>query len=165
MYETIEALQALEESYFIDFIPYDIADSKFLELELFFEDTYLSQFSEKLARIALKLIYYYPCEIYLTEAVIPSSVEKFDFPFDVNIRDHTPNNLSYVIQQIVSKDFSSVQILFTAPQFLISFYGGFSNSIYQPSDESLQILKRLVAQEGLFLKHKNVMNGNFDLVG
>ena len=54
-----------------------------------------------------------------------------------------------------SRDFSSIQILFSNPQFLMSIDGGFSVSFYQLTTEVLHVLQRLVTQEGLFLKHRN----------
>lgn len=75
--------------------------------------------------------------------------------FDINIRDSSPDKLAYVIKNVISRDFSSIQILFSNPQFLMSIDGGFSVSFYQLTTEVLHVLQRLVTQEGLFLKHRN----------
>lgn len=154
MYEMIEHLQELDDFYYIDFIPYEAPDVKFLELEEYFESTYLRSFAKKITRIALKLIYRYPCDIFLTESPIPVPL-KYEIPFNENIRNNTPEKLAYFINKIVSKDFSSMQIMFSEPQFLMSINGGFSAVVYQPTDEVLEILQKLIGQEGLFLKHKN----------
>lgn len=154
MYEIIESLQDLDEYYYIDFIPYETSDLHFLELEEYFETSYLPLYAEKISRIALKLIYFYQCEIYLTESPIPVDLEH-EFSFNVNIRNSSPDKLAYIITKIVSMDFSSVQILFSDPQFLMSINGGFLVCFYQLIDETLQILQKLVSQEGLFLKFRN----------
>lgn len=153
MYELIESFQKSDDYYFIDFVPYETTDVSFLDLEEYFESTYLFTFADKISRIALKMIYFLHCEIYLTEAPIPVELEH-EISFDDNIRNSSPDKLAYIINKIVSMDFSSVQIIFTEPQFLMSIDGGFSVSIYKPTDQVLQILQKLVSQEGLFLKYR-----------
>jgi hypothetical protein len=154
MYEMIDLFQESDDYYYIDFIPYEANDVRFLELEEYFERTYIRSFAKKITRIALKLIYRYPCEIIFTESAIPVKL-KYEMPFYENIRNSTPDKLAYFINKIIIKDFSSMQILFSEPQFLFSIDGGFCVSVYQPTDEVLQILKMLIGQEGLFLKYKN----------
>jgi hypothetical protein len=154
MYEMIDLFQDSDDYYYIDFIPYEANDVTFLELEEYFERTYLRSFAKKITRIALKMIYRYPCEIIFTESVIPVKL-KYEMPFYEDIRNSTPDKLAYFINKIITKDFSSMQILFSEPQFLFSIQGGFSIALYQPTDEVLQILKMLIGQEGLFLKYKN----------
>jgi hypothetical protein len=51
MYEIIESLQDLDEYYYIDFIPYETSDLHFLELEEYFETSYLPLYAEKISRI------------------------------------------------------------------------------------------------------------------
>ena len=154
MYEMIDLFQESDDYYYIDFIPYEANDVSFLELEEYFERTYLPFFAKKITRIVLKLIYRYPCKIIFAESAIPVKL-KYEMPFYEDIRNSTPDKLAYFIKKIVIKDFSSMQILFSEPQFLMSISGGFSVAVYQPTDEVLQILKMLIGQEGLFLKYKN----------
>lgn len=75
MYEIIEFLQKSDDYYYIDYIPYEISDVRFLELENYFEKTYLPIYAEKVSCIALKLIYFYSCEIFMTESSIPADVK------------------------------------------------------------------------------------------
>jgi hypothetical protein len=154
MYEMIELLQELDDFYYIDYIPYEATDVKILELEEYFERTYLRPYAKKITRIALKLIYRYTCDIFLTESLKPVPL-KYEITFNENIRNYTPEKLAYFINKIVSEDFSSMQIMFSEPQFLMSINGGFSVAVYQPTNEVLPILQKLIGQEGLFLKHKN----------
>lgn len=56
MYEIIEFLQKSDDYYYIDYIPYETSDVRFLELENYFEKTYLPIYAEKVSCIALKLI-------------------------------------------------------------------------------------------------------------
>lgn len=158
MYEVIDLLQQAENYYFIDYIPYRIDNPEFLELEEYFEKEYLSLFAEKISRIVLKTMYYYPCEVYLTEATkeLPTDL---DLEFDVNIRNYAPNKIAQIIKQVIMTDFSSIQILFSTPQFLISVCGEFSVTIYGVTEktEIINLLQQLSSQEGLFLK-KNKSN-------
>ena len=151
MYELIDLLQESKNYYFVDYIPYNTDNPDFLELEEYFEDTYLSEFAEKIVRIALKVIYLYPCKIYLTapNKIIPNQEE---FSFDVDIRNSTPETIANAIRQVILKDFSSVQILFSNPQCLVSISGEFSVTIYNPPKNMIMLFEQLVNQEGLFLK-------------
>lgn len=156
LYERIDELQMPDEFYYIDYIPYETYGVKFLELETFFEKTYIHSFAKKVARIVLKLIYHYPCEnFHLFEVPIKPASPKYKFNFKDNLLDSSPKKLSYFMRQIIVKDFSGFQVLFSEPVFLISFNGGFSNAIYQPTTEVLELLKLLTKQEGLFLKFCN----------
>ena len=46
MYEIIEFLQKSDDYYYIDYIPYETSDVRFLELENYFEKTYLPIYAE-----------------------------------------------------------------------------------------------------------------------
>lgn len=151
MYEIIDSLQESDDYYYIDYIPYNTKDSAYLQLEDYFVQTYLHDYSQKIIRIMLKLIYYYQSEVYLTEPTKKTPAD-FDIPFDTNIRDNTPEKLADVINQVILQDFSSIQILFSNPLFLISICGEFSVTIYKPNNDTIQLLNQLVQQEGLFLK-------------
>lgn len=152
MYELIDSIHDSEDYCYIDFIPCEAPDVSFLELEEYFESTYLPLFAEKICRIALKLIYLYPCEIYVPKSYVSVDME-YEISFDVNIRNNTPAQLAFIIKNIVSRDVASMQILFTEPQFLMSIDGEFSVSFHQPTKEVLKVIEQLVTQEGLFLKH------------
>lgn len=152
MYELIDLLQESKNYYFIDYVPYNANNPNFLELEEYFEDTYLSEFAEKIVRIVLKVIYLYPCQIYLTtpNKIIP---EQEEFSFDVDIRNSTPEKIANAIRQVILKDFSSVQILFSNPEFLVSISGEFSVTIYNPPKDMIILFEQLVNHEGLFFKN------------
>lgn len=156
LYERIDELQMLDELYYIDYVPYETPDTKFLELETFFEKTYIHSFAKKMARIVLKLIYHYTCEsFYLDKIPIKPASPKYKFNFKDNLLDSSPKKLTYFMRQVIANDFSGVQVLFSEPVFLININGGFSNEIYQPTTEVVELLKLLTKQEGLFLKFKN----------
>lgn len=153
MYESIDLLQESKSYYFIDYIPYNTSNPDFLELEDYFEKNYLSEFAEKIVRITLKITYLYPCQIYLTAPdKIISGLEEFSFDVDVR-KNSTPEKIANAIRQVILKDFSSVQILFSNPEFLVSIDGGFSVTIYAPPKDVILLFEQLVNHEGLFLKN------------
>ena len=93
MYETIDLLQQTTDYYYIDYIPYNTDDPNFLELEEYFEKHYLSSFSEKITKIILKIIYYYPCKVYLTEPTKDIPINS-TLDFNSNIRHYSPSEFS-----------------------------------------------------------------------
>ena len=62
-----------------------------------------------------------------------------------------------IIKQVILTDFSSLQILFSTPKFLISICGDFSVTIYgiKGNNEAINLLQQLTTQEGLFLTQNN----------
>lgn len=151
MYERIDFLQESDDYYFIDYIPYHPTDREFLELEEYFQQTYLPEFAEKIIRIILKVVYFYPCQIFLTE---PSKAipEQQDFSFDTDIRNTKPEQIAHAIRQVILKDFSSVQILFSKPEFLVSIDGEFSVTVYVPPQDAIELFQQLTDHEGLYFK-------------
>lgn len=149
----VDILQESKEYYYFDYIPFEAISADYLELEEYFIQTYLPEFAEKLSRILLKMMYLYPCKVYLTEPIQQTS-EINKFPFSVDIREYAPKELADIIKKVIVDDFSSVQILFIEPQFLISINGEFSTAIYKPSHDIVVLLQKLCLQEGLFLKQK-----------
>ena len=134
MYETIDLLQQTTDYYYRDYIPYNTDDPNFLELEEYFEKHYLSSFSET------------------KDIPINSTLD-----FNSNIRHYSPSEFSKIIKQVILTDFSSLQILFSTPKFLISICGDFSVTIYgiKGNNEAINLLQQLTTQEGLFLKQNN----------
>ena len=121
MYETIDLLQQTTDYYYIDYIPYNTDDPNFLELEEYFEKHYLSSFSEKITKIILKIIYYYPCKVYLTEPTKDIPINS-TLDFYSNIRHYSPS-LFPLIPYIVTEK---------SPHILIRNFG-VENNIW--SDE------------------------------
>ena len=95
---------------------------------------------------------YVPYTIYLTA---PDKIisDQEEFSFDVDIRNSTPEKIANAIRQVILTDFSSVQILFSNPEFLVSIGGGFSVTIYNLPKDMIILFEQLVNHEGLFLKN------------
>ena len=80
--------------------------------------------------------------------------EAKEFSFDTDIRNSKPEKIADAIRQVILKDFSSVQILFSNPNFLVSISGEFSVAVFEPPKDVIAIFEKLVNQEGLFFKKK-----------
>lgn len=153
MYTTIEKLQQSKKYHYIDYIPFEVENKEYLELENFFEKTFISDFAKKINNIILKMIYYLECEIYLLHTENLEGLD-YDIPFDTNIREKNVKELSYIIQQVVIRDVTSLQIYFKTKNFLISINGGFLVTIYNLPADLVLIVKKIIEQEGLVLKVK-----------
>ncbi len=151
VYTVIEKLQQLEKYHYIDYIPFEVENKEYLELENFLEKTFIKDFAKKVSNIILKLIYYLDCEIYLLNSENFRELD-YDIPFDTNIRGRNVEELSYIIQQVVIRDVTSLQIYFNTANFLVSIDGGFLVSIYNLPFNLSMTLKKIIEQEGLVLK-------------
>lgn len=154
MLKLIDNLQSNSKCHFIDYLPVKMEEATYFEIEEYFLETYLHDFSERITRIVIKLIGYYPSKIYLTEFP-EESTDKFKniYPVGENMRNKPLFELAKVITHIIQSDLSSVQIILGSNSYsVISINGGFSVDIYNATDEQLQLLEMLVMQESLFLK-------------
>ena len=132
-------------------MPCLVQNVQYFELEKYFLETYLEDFSKKISNIILKLIHYYSAQIYLTEAPEEYNGKYVEF-IGEDIRQKSLFQISDIIQYVITKDFSSVQVLLEDNSFLISINGEFSVDIYNPSKENIKLIELLVQQEGLFLR-------------
>lgn len=150
VYEDVDALQQSDRYCFVDYVPYEAGNPDFLELEDYFEQTYLPLFAEKISRMMLKIMYFTSCRVYLTKPSRPCD----DFAYDTDIRSYSPEKMDRLIRKVIVEDFSSLQVLLDSPRLLVSVCGGFSVTFYGLSEEtsSFDVFRMLVDQEGLFLK-------------
>ena len=152
IFSVINDLQENSACHYIDVLPKRIAGDDFFALEEYLLETCLHDFAKSISGIVIKLIHYYPAQIYLTE--LDADVE-FEYAARVgeDLRSIPLTELSEIITHVILRDISSVQIaLGNEPYTIISINGHFSVDIYNASDECLDILKMLTQQEGLFLK-------------
>lgn len=152
IFSVINDLQENSACHYIDVLPKRIAGDDFFALEEYLLETCLHDFAKSISGIVIKLIHYYPAQIYLTE--LDADVE-FEYAARVgeDLRSIPLTELSEIITHVILRDISSVQIaLGNEPYTIISINGHFSVDIYNASDECLDLLKMLTQQEGLFLK-------------
>lgn len=152
IFSVINDLQENSDCHYIDVLPKRIAGDDFFALEEYLLETCLHDFAKSISGIVIKLIHYYPAQIYLTE--LDADVE-FEYAARVgeDLRSIPLPELSEIITHVIQHDISSVQlVLGNEPYTIISINGHFSVDIYNASDECLDLLKMLTQQERLFLK-------------
>lgn len=154
MFTLIDQLQETTDCYYIDFLPKKMNGSNYFEIEEFFYNTYIEDFSKKIVRIIVKILGYYPAQIYLTEFPDQSDNNFISlYPVGEDIRNIPLTELDKLISHVIINDISSVQIIFgDAEKSLISINGGFSIDIYNISEKELKLFNILIEQENLFLR-------------
>ena len=112
------------------------------------------RFFKKIVRIIVKILGYYPAQIYLTE--FPDKIDnnfKSLYPVEEDIRNKPLKELAKIISYVIINDVSSVEIILGENEkSLISVKGGFSIDIYNISEERLKLFNTLIEQENLFLR-------------
>ena len=152
MFTLIDQLQETTDCYYIDFLPKKMNGSNYFEIEEFFYHTYIKDFSKKIVRMVVKILGYYPAQIYLTEFPDHSNLKSL-YPVWEDIRNISLTELDQIISHVITNDVSSVQILLgDAEKFLISINGGFSIDLYHIPEKELELLNMLIEQENLFLR-------------
>jgi len=141
--------------YIIDFLPQVMESSYYFEIEEYFLRTYLKEFADKIVRIVIKLLGYYPsAQIYLSEFPAASDDPLKDvYLKEENIRGRSIEELAEIITHIIFTGISSVEILLDVDEkTLISIGGEFSVDISNLPEDKLNLFKQLVEQENLFLR-------------
>lgn len=154
MLTLIDQLQETTDCYYIDFLPQKMKSSNYFEIEEFFYNTYIKDFSEKIVRIIVKILGYYPAQICLTEFPDKSDDDfKSLYPVGEDIRNKPLTELAKIISHVITNDVASIQIVLgDTKKSLISVNGGFSVDIYNMSEENLKLFNTLIEQENLFLR-------------
>ena len=142
-----------ESYYYIDYIPHNPKSPAYLELEEYYERTYLPAFADKISRILLHVMWQYPCRVCLGEPT--QQIEKYaDIPPFTDIRHYTPEQLADIIKTVILDDFNAMSILSSDDKWLISIRGYFQVALYEPPENLISFIKLLCQAEGLFLKYK-----------
>ncbi len=154
--DMLEAIESLHESdiyYYIDYIPHNPESPAYLELEEYYEKTYLPAFADKISRIMLQLMWEYPCHVCIGETT--KQIGKYNEiqPF-TDIRHYSPEQLADIIKTVILEEFNNLAVVFSNVTVLISINGGFQVVLYQPSEDMIAFVKMLCQAEGLFLKYK-----------
>ena len=151
IFHIINHLQENSVCHYIDVLPKRIAGDEFFALEEHLLETCLHDFANSISAIVIKLIHYYPAQIYLTELNADTEC-KYERLIGTDLRSIPLPELSDVISHVILHDVSSVQVVLgSEPYAVMSINGHFSVDIYNASTECLKLLKMLTQQEGLFL--------------
>lgn len=152
IFDTIDNLQENGVCHYIDILPMKVSGNDYFALEEYLLENCLHDFASRISDIMIKLIHYYPAQIYLTEFGVETDA-KYATLIGKDLRSMPLSELAKIISYIVLHDISSVQIVLgNAPYTLVSINGHFSVDIYNASVECLNLMGMLAQQEGLFIK-------------
>ncbi len=154
-----------ETYYIIDFLPCMPRQDDFVDYMDYMEEYHEMEFASKIANIILKLIYSYNCEVrYGEDDGDYLTLDKYDIPRGVNIRDIGPKKLIYLIKMVIMYDYSSATIYFKDEGFSMVIARDFNVTFYYMPKKFESVMKLLAEQEGLFLKYKPSENEDFVLI-
>lgn len=147
-YEKMHLLYS-ENCKIIDFLPRRVtADSGdfFQEVEDYFlEDKQLQVFCRKATSIVLKLLCYYPFEIYVQET-LPVKRQREGW-----LKDKRCETIVKILRKVILKKQGQIDILLGKGNSMISISGGLlSLAVYNMNPSLQTLLDRLVETEGLY---------------
>lgn len=142
--------QLFNEDYrVIDFLPGRVpseADTIFEEVEQYFmQDKQLQVFCDKVIAIVLKLLCYYPFEMYVQEH-IPLIRQREGW-----LKDKRCDTIVKIMKKTILKRKGQIDILLTRENSMLSISGGtLSIAVYNESDSLREMLQSMVHTEGLY---------------
>ena len=133
----------------IDFLPYHVAEhgnSIFEEVESYFlQDKQLQEFCDKAIAIILKVICYYPFEVYVEEYP-PLKPKRNGW-----LKEKRCDLLVKILKRVIMKKKGQVDILLGKENSIISITGGvLSIAVYNESESLKDLLDKVVETEGLY---------------
>lgn len=148
--EKMDCLVENSSSMLIDFLPRKMISEGYFKLEEYFLENYLHDFAKKISTIIIKLINYYPSEIYKVRFIDDEIIVSEDYAL---------KEICEIINIINSTIFkedntsSNLQIILNGEDtFLIRIDCEFSVNLYNASKDDLELISMLVMQEGLFIR-------------
>lgn len=133
----------------IDFLPSHVAEqgsSIFEEVESYFlQDKQLQEFCEKAIAIILKVICYYPFEVYIEEYP-PLKPKRNGW-----LKEKRCDLLVKILKRVIMRKKGQVDILLGKENSVICITGGvLSIAVYNESKSLRELLDRVVETEGLY---------------
>lgn len=118
----------------------------FAQAEQFFlQDRQLSQFCDRTVTLVLKLLCYYPFEMYVQEYA-PLRSQRSGW-----LKDKRCETVAKILRKVIMRKKGQVDILLGKENTIISIVGGtLSIAVYHPSDSVSCLLERLTEAEGLY---------------
>lgn len=142
------------QNYYFDFLPQKIENKQYLEMKEFFLDNYLEIYADKVINILIKLTIYFELRMYLTDfpQELDTEISKeYAELVGTDIASLKIEEWAKIVKFVILEEVSTVQILSINPRFLISISGKFSNELCRIPDDKVEIFKRIVEHEGLYL--------------
>jgi len=150
-WDLIESLQE-KEFMIIDVFPKQVQKNIYFEVENFYMKKYLKDFAKKTSRIIMQIMCYFDLEIYFTEFSEEQINDKYALLIGTDLASLKLKKLNKIIHCVICDEISSLKIVVPDCSFLISIDGGFQISLYNVSGEHIDLIKKIVEKENLYLR-------------
>ncbi len=154
IFDKIEELQKSSEYFYIDYLPEKCMGDRFYEFEEYYFRHNLNSFCEKISNIVITLLAYYDASGVMTE--LPDGYTgdyKKLYDESMDIAKQKFEYISDLIRFVLTDEISSIQLLIGKDRdMLFSINNRNSIEIINANSEQIDLIQKLVAQEGLYLR-------------
>ena len=154
IYDSIEKLQQINNYYYIDYLPERCMGDRFYEFEEYYFSHNLVSFCKKISNITITLLAYYDAVGVMTEfpdGYTGDYKKLYDESLDIAKQDF--EYISNLIRFVLTDQISSIQLLIGKDRdMLFSINNRNSIEIINANSEHIDLIQKLVTQEGLYLR-------------
>jgi len=154
IFDKIEKLQQSSEYYYIDYLPEKCMGDRFYEFEEYYFSHNLNSFCDKVSNVVITLLAYYDASGVMTEfpdGYIGDYKKLIDESVDIAKQDF--ESISDLIRFVLTDEISSIQLLIGKDRdMLFSINNRNSIEIINANSEQIDLIQKLVTQEGLYLR-------------
>ena len=154
IFDKIEKLQQSNEYFYIDYLPEKCMGDRFYEFEEYYFSNNLNSFCGKVSNIVITLLAYYDASGLMTE--FPDGYTgKYRSLYEdsMDIAKENFDQISDLIHFVLTNEISSIQLLVGKDrEMLFSINNRNSIEIINANLEQIDLIQKLVTQEGLYLR-------------
>lgn len=154
IFDKIEKLQQSSEYYYIDYLPQKCMGDRFYEFEEYYFVHNLNSFCDKVSNVVITLLAYYDASGVMTEfpdGYIGDYKKLYDYRMNIAKEDF--EYIADMIRFVLTKEISSIQLLIGKDRdTLFSINNRNSIEIINANLEQIDLIQKLVTQEGLYLR-------------
>ena len=154
IFDKIEKLQQSSEYYYIDYLPQKCMGDRFYEFEEYYFSHNLNSFCDKVSNVVITLLAYYDASGVMTEfpdGYIGDYKKLYDYRMNIAKEDF--EYIADMIRFVLTKEISSIQLLIGKDRdTLFSINNRNSIEIINANLEQIDLIQKLVMQEGLYLR-------------
>lgn len=154
IFDKLEKLQQSNEYYYIDYLPEKCMGDRFYEFEEYYFSHNLNSFCDKVSNVVITLLAYYDASGVMTEfpdGYIGDYKKLYDYRMNIVKEDF--EYIADMIRFVLTKEISSIQLLIGKDRdTLFSINNRNSIEIINANLEQIDLIQKLVTQEGLYLR-------------
>lgn len=154
IFDKIEELQKSSEYFYIDYLPEKCMGDRFYEFEEYYFSHNLNSFCEKISNIVITMLAYYDAVGVMTEfpdGYIGDYKKLYDYRMNIAKEDF--EYIADMIRFVLTNEISSIQLFVGKDRdMLFSINNRNSIEIINADSEQIDLIQKLVMQEGLYLR-------------